>query len=1049
MTSRSAFALALGCFTIITACGGGDDGGPTVQQTFTLSVAPTTLSVQAGGAQNSIVPEANGASLALAAAGTGTLNVTIARSGGFDGSVAVTVEGLPTGVTASALTIGGGLLTGSITITAAANAAVGTATLTVRGTGIGVSAQTATVQLTITAAPGFTLTVTPAAVSIEQGQSGTSTANIARVGGFTGAVALTSSGAPAGMTVTFTPPSATGATSAIAVAVGAAVATGPHAITVTGSSAGASNQTATLTVTVTAPVVPAISLSLAPATLSIQQGQSGTSTLTIGRTNFTGAVALTSSGAPTGATVSFNPTSATGTTSTITVDVPATVGTGTSTITITGTGTGITNATATLALTVTAPPASSIALAVAPTTLTIPAGGTAGTATVTLTRNNFTADVGLTSSVAPAGPTVAFSPATLSGSTLTSTATVTVGAAVAPGAYTVTITGAGTGVSNATTTLTVTVTAAAAIAISTSPTTLTVAQSASGTSTLTLVRTNFTADVALTSSVAPAGPTVAFSPATLSGSILTSTATVTVGAAVAPGAYTVTITGAGTGVTNATTTLTVTVTAAAAIVLTTNPATLSVQQGQSGTTTLTIARTNFTGAVALTSSGEPGGVTVSFSPQSTTGTTSTVTVAVGAAVGANTYTITLTGAGTGITSATVTLSLTVTASGGGGGNVALTFCQQTGLPLWVAFSNNGGPWTQVTAGANNTYSFTINPKGIVAYVLPASGGKTSLFVVYGTTAELNGRGTTQCVGNGTFKTINVTVNGVAANEVARIAMGGGGGSVVGGLTPNTFQMTTVQDGLRDLLGIKSPSFTDLSANSIVIQRDLNIANNGSVTVDFATGVAPVSRTSTIANLGSQVGTFNVNFITKNFSVGGLFFDLQPATTLTRTWTGVPDANTVAGDFHVQTVLAINNATTPLPMRAVSVYNRLATNQTLTLPNAIATLPTVTVAGTSPYVTINSNWVVEAAYNALWTLVFSPASGTVSSVVVTGSSAYFGSGPVTLNIPTFGAGFNAAHGMQPGILVNWTFTAFGGTLYSTGPAEGAIGNFATVGASFTP
>lgn len=1047
MSSRYAIALALAASTILSACGGGDDGTPTETQAFTLAVDPTTLSVQAGGAQSSIVPEANGASLAVASAGTGILNITITRTGGFTGAVSIAVEGLPTGVTASSLTIGAGLSTGSITITAAAAAAVGTSTLTLRGTGTGVAARTAPVQLSITAAPGFALTVTPAALSIVQGQSGSATANIARAGGFTGAVALTSTGAPAGMTVTFTPASATGATSDIAVAIGATVATGAYPITVQGSGTGVSSQTATLTVTVTAPVTPAISLALAPATLSIQQGQSGTSTLTITRTNFTGAVALTASGAPAGMNVSFNPASATGTTSTITVDVAASVATGNSTITITGTGTGITSATATLTVTVTAPPASSIALAVAPTTVTI-AAAASGTATVTLTRNNFTADVALTSSGAPAGLTVAFNPATLSGTTLTSTATVTVGAAVTPGAYPITLTGAGTGVTNATTTLTVTVTAAAAIAISVNPTTLTVAQSASGTSTLTLVRTSFTGDVTLTSTGAPAGMTVTFNPATLTGATLTSTATVAVGAAVAPGSYPIAVQGAGTGVTNATATLTVTVTAAASIVLTTNPASLSVQQGQSGTTTLTIARTNFTGTVSLTSSGEPAGVTVSFNPASTTGTTSTVTVTVGAAVAANTYTITLTGAGTGITSATVTLSLTVTASGGGSGNVTLTFCQQSGIPLWVGYSNNGGAWTQAT-GTNNVYSFTINTRGIIAYVLP-SGNSTQLQVIYGTQAELTARGTALCTSTAPTKTINVTVNGVNTGEIGNISMSGGGGAVIGGIGSNIVQLQNVVDGPRDLIGVRGAlSGAAITPNSIVIQRDLNLPNNGSATVDFATGVAPVSRTATIANLGTQDATFLGNFLSKNFTAANLSLS-APGTALTRTWFGVPDANTVAGDFHTQTVLATNSGqTSAFPSRAVVVWNRLAINQTLTLPDAITTPPTVAVASSTPYATINSSWAIQNPYNQFWTLSFSP-SGNSPSAFVSGSAAYFGGGPVQLNLPNFGSSFNSAHGLQPGVALTWMFTGNGGTIYQgTGPVEGATLVFAIVGGTITP
>jgi hypothetical protein len=1029
MSIRQAVALALGSTLVLAACGGDDEPTPPTQS-FTLSVAPTTLSIQAGQ--------------------TGTITPTITRSGGFTGAVQVTVTGLPTGVTASDLNIASGATTGTITLTAAASAAAGNATLTVNATGQGVTAQTGTVALTITAAPGFTLAVTPTTVSIAAGASGSATANITRTGGFTGAVNLTSSGAPAGVTVAFTPASVTGASAAIAVNVAANVAPGNYPVTVTGAATGQTNRTATLTVTVTAPVTPVIALSLNPATVSIQQGATGNSTLTLARTNFTGDVALTSSGAPAGMTVTINPATLSGTTLTaaVAVNVGGAVPVGNHTITITGAGTGVTNATATLTVTVTAPPASGITLAVAPSPLSV-AAGASGTATVTATRNNFTGDIALTTSGAPAGVTVTLNPTTLSGTTLTSTATVAVGAAVAPGTHTITITGAGTGITNATTTLTLTVTAAAgSIALTAAPATVSVAQNASGTSTITLARTNFTGDVALTSSGAPTGVTVTFNPATLTGTTLTSTATIAVGAAVPAGNYPITVQGAGTGVTNATTTVTLTVTAAAgSIALTTNPATVSVQQGQSGTAAVNLTRTNFTGDVTLTSSGAPAGVTVTFNPATLTGTTltSTATVAVGAGVAAGSYNITVTGAGTGVTSATATLGLTVTQAGGGSGNVTLTFCQQSGIPLWVGYSNNGGAWTQAT-GTNNVYSFNINTRGIVAYVLP-SGNSTQLQVVYGTQAELAARGTGLCQASGAFKTINVTVNGVQTGELAQIAMGGGGGSVFGGIGPNTFQMTTVQDGLRDLIGVKGALVGQaITTNSIVIQRDLNIPNNGNVTVDFATGVAPVSRTVTIANLGTDQATFLGNFLSKNFTAANVSLS-APSTSLTRTWFGVPDANTVAGDFHTQTVLASGGATSG-PTRAFVQYNRLATNATITLPNAITTPPTVTSAGNTPYVTVNSSWAVQAPYNQFWALTITPSTGTGPSAFVSGSAAYFGGGPVTLNIPNFGSSFNPSHGLQA-VALSWIFSGNGGTIYPNGPAEGANQVFATVNGTLNP
>lgn len=1057
MSLRHAALLAAGFSTILLSACGGDDPTPPRTPAFTLAVTPTTLSVQAGGVPTSIAlaSVASEADAALAnvtgAAGTGTLNVAITRSGGFEGAVTIAVEGLPTGVTASALTIAPGLLTGTITITAAANATVGTATLTVRGTGTGVTAQTANVQLTITASPGFALTLTPTALSVQQGQSGTATANIARSGGFAGSVALTSTGAPAGVTLAFNPASATGATSAIAVNVGATVPQGVYPITVQGASTGLTNQTAVLTLTVTAPPTPSVALSLAPANLSIAQGQSGSSTLTLARTNFTGAVALTSTGAPAGMTITFNPTSVTGTTSGITVDVGAAVQLGAYPIVITGAGTGIANATVTLMVTVTAPPASSIALSIAPSALTIQTGAS-GTATATLVRTNFTGDVTLTSTGAPAGMTVTFNPATLTGTTLTSTVTVVVGATVAAGVHPITLTGAGTGVANATTVLTVTVTAPS-IALSVAPATLSIAAGASGTATVTLVRTNFTGDVTLTSTGAPAGMTVTFSPATLTGTTLTSTATVAVGASVAPGPHTITVQGAGTGVANATAVLTVTVTAAAgSIVLTTNPATLSIQQGGSGSSTLTIARTNFTGAVNLTSTGAPAGMTVAFNPASATGTTSTVTVTVGASVVAGTYPITLTGAGTGITNATTVLSVTVTVPGSG--NVGLTFCAQTGIPLWVGYQDFGGAWTQAV-GVNNVYSFNITTKGAVAWVLPVAGGKTSLQIMYGTQAELNARGTSQCVASGALKAINVTAVGVTATDMASIAMNGGFAQIIGATGPFTAALQPgVRDGLVDLIGVRSTiSGSTFTPNSIVIQRDRNDATGTTVTVDFATGVAPVSQTATIGNLLGQQATVSSLFFSKNGTSGSIGFAQTTGTTAP--WQGVPAANVITGDFHLMNIIATTpGSTTGTPYRGITQYNKLAADRTYTLPDAITTPPTITVTGTSPYVTLTSNWVIQSAqYNQFWSFSFVPASGNVAFVSVTGTAGYFGSGPVQLAIPNFGSTFNAAHGLQPGIAVPWTFTAAGGTVYTqpngATQLEGYISTLAAVGGTFTP
>ncbi len=79
-------------------------------------------------------------------------------------------------------------------------------------------------------------------------------------------------------------------------------------------------------------------LSLAPAALTIVQGATGNTTVTITRTNFSGAVTLSLGGAPTGVSGSFSPSAPTGTTSALTVSVAAAVAPGVYNLTVAGTG---------------------------------------------------------------------------------------------------------------------------------------------------------------------------------------------------------------------------------------------------------------------------------------------------------------------------------------------------------------------------------------------------------------------------------------------------------------------------------------------------------------------------------------------------------------------------------------------------------------------------------------------------------------------------------------------------------------------------------------
>ena len=124
-----------------------------------------TLSVVVAQSQSPALSLAlNAAALSVAQAGSGTVGLTISRSGGFTGSVTLAAGGAPAGVTASfdpnPIPEGGSAST--LTLAVGGSVAAGTHQLTVTAQGQGVADQSATLSLTVTAAPatGFQGTLT-------------------------------------------------------------------------------------------------------------------------------------------------------------------------------------------------------------------------------------------------------------------------------------------------------------------------------------------------------------------------------------------------------------------------------------------------------------------------------------------------------------------------------------------------------------------------------------------------------------------------------------------------------------------------------------------------------------------------------------------------------------------------------------------------------------------------------------------------------------------------------------------------------------------------
>jgi hypothetical protein len=195
---------------------------------FTLSASPTSLTVTQGSSGNS--------------------TITVNPVNGFTGSVTLSASGLPAGVTA---TFGTNPTTSTsvLTLSASSTATTGTATVTITGTS-GSLTHTTTVSLTVNAPaqPNFSLSASPASLTVKQGTSGSSTITVTPSNGFTGSVTLSTSALPSGVTASFgTNP--TTSTSVLTFTASSTTTTGTSTITVTGTS-GTLSHTTTISLTI-------------------------------------------------------------------------------------------------------------------------------------------------------------------------------------------------------------------------------------------------------------------------------------------------------------------------------------------------------------------------------------------------------------------------------------------------------------------------------------------------------------------------------------------------------------------------------------------------------------------------------------------------------------------------------------------------------------------------------------------------------------------------------------------------------------------------------
>jgi hypothetical protein len=312
----------------------------------TLALTPSTISLTAGAAGQQ-------ASLLLTApAGSGAATIT--------------VSGLPTGVTVSpsalSATPGTALpLTFSAASSATAASTMVTFTTTVNGQAATTQASLTVKAVTLTPSPDFTLSASPATVSLTaNGTPATISLLATPQNGFSANVQVSITGLPAGVTAKPSPITLTPGTAAtLTFTAPQGTAAGSSTATLTGTSDSLTH-TATVVITVVAPAPPPspdFSLAVTPTSLSVTVSGAGqpVQLAATALNGFTGTVSVAFSGLPAGVTA--NPASLSltpGTPQTVTLTAGNSAQPGSASVVFTGTSGSLSHA-ATLALTVAAP----------------------------------------------------------------------------------------------------------------------------------------------------------------------------------------------------------------------------------------------------------------------------------------------------------------------------------------------------------------------------------------------------------------------------------------------------------------------------------------------------------------------------------------------------------------------------------------------------------------------------------------------------------------------------------------------------------------------
>ena len=746
-----------------------------------------------------------------------------------------------------------------------------------------------------------------------------------------------------------------------------------------------------------------VSMGLQTSSVSAAQGGETSVVATITRVDGGPTPSVTVENVPSGVTATLVNTNPVGGvfTSTLTLRVSADAKVGQYPIAVRAHADGVVDAVLTVTLTILDAP--KLALTLSRPTVTVARGGVTPT-TLAIGRTTVSAPVTLALE-GVAGLSADFATNPVTGDTVG--IVVRVGAQVAAGTYQASIKATVPGLPDQRVTLTVTVIPDRLQLIG--PPSVGIAQGQTATANVIVNQTDIAGAIALSLDSAPAGMTATF--AAVSNGV--APMSLAVAPSVAPGAYTVTVRGRADDGTTAASDIVVTV-LRASVALSVQAESVVVFQGTSSTTTLSLARTQFTGDVVVTAENAPANVTVAAEPANVAGNSTTLRVIAAANAVPATTDVTIRGSLAGFpVSASATAKLTVIVrQAPTGGNVILDW-SRCGAPPFVAFQDGDGAWAKADV-LGNVARFTVtSSKGGFA-----SADVDGVSVRYMTQSELIAGPIDMCPLKVGLNTVTGTARHPNTAELYTYSLGGGTGTSTG--TAPNITINGVRDGVHDLVAWGS----QLAAGRGYLSRDiavpqvtsLGIVDLGGPNV-FAVVRANVTVTGPIVGdaLVQSMSYLTTAACTENFLYAQSFLGALSTQTL-----GVPDAMQRPSDFHALTVTA-NRA--GLLRSTTATFHSLA-NVTIPIQPVLANPTLATVSGGGPYLREQATFAaIPSGYNNSVSLRYTDGRHIMQ---VRASIAYAGSNAPVLAMPDLSgvAGWQNSFAYVTGAAGTWSASADG-------------------------